>query len=471
MNIAISNPEFLKNLWLKFSPFRLLAMPILVGAVLTIFITQDENWAQNILGPSINLYMLIVFIWGNYEAAAAITMENKGNTWDFQRMSSIGPWTLSLGKLFGSTSYVWYFGLPILILIGISYENLPDEIAQKYPLPVSVYITYLIMAGVMGHATALMTSLDGMKYKKTNLIGPFLAGIIVSNGVSSFTGGFSHFGLSRHTRKAADVDLTVSWHGISIDPQIFVIASLVFFFFWIILGLQRKMREELQFKNAPIAWTSFAVTLAIYASGFAGMLNHSGKFYFEGSILIAYITISVLLYLCVYKEAPNLSKYIRFLNYVRARDIKRMWESTPMWLPLLVVILPLFVLINILSVTGMYSSRESIAPFSTALLLFLFRDAFVLHFILLGERIKHSRFVLTFYYLMMYGILPFLCSSLSKGAGHQGYKNWGGIITFFYPVPNDNFLEVTIPALMQAVIAGLLLETSLRRWEKKKSAA
>ena len=55
--------------------------------------------------------MLIAYLWGTRRAVNVLADEIAAGTWDGQRMSSIGPWTMAWGKLLGGTAYVWYCAL------------------------------------------------------------------------------------------------------------------------------------------------------------------------------------------------------------------------------------------------------------------------------------------------------------------------------------------------------------------------
>lgn len=461
--MIILNPEFHRNLWLKFSVFRLAAMPILVGMVAGIVMTQDLSWANDIYTTAMYTYYLVVFLWGNFEAAATISSEGKNNTWDFQRMSSIGPWELSMGKLFGSVSYVWYFGITLLLIIFVSDVM---RVSNPANAPALAQIAYLALAGIMAHATAITASIENLKRKNYSSTAPFLSGFIVGNLVLAITQKVSY---TSHT-----LNYTVNWYGMEINPEIFMIGSLLFFFVWVIVALQRKMREELQFTNSPIAWTLFTVLFTAYLWGYMPANEHTwqNKLFLAKSLL-TFIILSALLYIAVYGEAHNLNKYKRFFNFLRQKSWLRAWENTPMWATTLLFTLAAFLVTNILAAPPEYKSKEFlIGSFTASLLLFILRDGLALHFVLLNGQNKHKKFMLVFYYLMVYFLLPFLCLSALKSL-HVGNPGWLDIAQFkevkeivtglFLPTGLSSFWISVIPPLAQALLAGLALKISLRR--------
>jgi hypothetical protein len=103
------NPEFQRNLILELSIHRLIAMPVILLLVFVATGALAGEDAATYVATGV-LWLLLV-LWGGRLAAETVLGEVAGRTWDAQRMSSIGPWTMSWGKLFGSTVFVWYGAL------------------------------------------------------------------------------------------------------------------------------------------------------------------------------------------------------------------------------------------------------------------------------------------------------------------------------------------------------------------------
>ncbi|MDE3106492.1 MAG: hypothetical protein KGK08_15075, partial [Acidobacteriota bacterium] len=116
----MNNPEFKRNLWLSFSRHRLIGMPSLLGLTFLAltFTDQQGEVAGSLYNVSVWLFIFIVWLWGARNANATIVDELRDHTWDQQRMSALDPWTMTWGKLFGSTSFNWYGGLMCLAVIA-----------------------------------------------------------------------------------------------------------------------------------------------------------------------------------------------------------------------------------------------------------------------------------------------------------------------------------------------------------------
>jgi len=118
------NPEFHRNLWVEFTPLRLLVMPVLLGLGAYAFMKVQGDPFMALTSSCMVAFFVIVVVWGCHTAASTLQDEVRNNVWDFQRISSISPAQYAFGKLFGATSYVWYFGLAVWIIFAIAFFNL-----------------------------------------------------------------------------------------------------------------------------------------------------------------------------------------------------------------------------------------------------------------------------------------------------------------------------------------------------------
>ena len=114
------NPELKRNLWLELSAHRLILGLVVIFAI---------AFAARAMLPSLALFgfVLIAVFWGARQAAAAVIEEARERTWDIQRMSSMDPWTMTWGKLLGSTSMAWYGGaICLVIYLGNRFGKLGE---------------------------------------------------------------------------------------------------------------------------------------------------------------------------------------------------------------------------------------------------------------------------------------------------------------------------------------------------------
>ena len=151
------NPEFQRNLWLELTPHRRVAMPVILGAVfLLVYLSSAHQFGDSTATVAAMLYFILAIVWGTRLAADSVSGEIRDHTWDLQRMSSLQPWSLSWGKLFGSTAFAWYGALLCLVVFAISLSNQgATEVARRVAL----------MAGtaVLANTTALLASLQVLR--------------------------------------------------------------------------------------------------------------------------------------------------------------------------------------------------------------------------------------------------------------------------------------------------------------------
>src|SRR5690606_8467172 len=113
----IANPEFRRNLWIQFTSTRVLVAAMLTGLLLVCALAVDYGLTRNAFVPDITgfvaywLAAAIVIFWAGRGAAGAVLREIRGRTWDAQRLSTLHPWTMAWGKLFGATSLAWFMAL------------------------------------------------------------------------------------------------------------------------------------------------------------------------------------------------------------------------------------------------------------------------------------------------------------------------------------------------------------------------
>ena len=108
-SILQRNPEFAKNIWLEITPSRLIVMPLALGLIFIVgAILPHDNLYERLGTVATYAFRVIMLIWAVKPAADSIIDEYNGSTWDWQKMSLIGPWKMTWGKLFGSTIYNWY---------------------------------------------------------------------------------------------------------------------------------------------------------------------------------------------------------------------------------------------------------------------------------------------------------------------------------------------------------------------------
>ena len=157
------NPEFQRNTWLEINLNRLIAMP--VGLFLIFAIVYWSN--DSVLGEGVALtaiwsFIIIAVLWGSRLASVSVIEEVRERTWDTQLMSAMGPWSMTWGKLFGSTSYSWYGSLLCLAVFAISWP-IDTELSTAKLLPLAVFAAVFCQA--MGMLICLLAVRQGINYR------------------------------------------------------------------------------------------------------------------------------------------------------------------------------------------------------------------------------------------------------------------------------------------------------------------
>ena len=158
------NPEFQRYIWQNLSAHRLLVMPlwIFICTLFAYLVFTDLKGEEYII--TLALFSFITAFWGSNAAGESISEEIQNHTWDWQRMSSISPWQLTWGKIFGSTSYAWYAGIWCLLLffILVPLSSLSIQLAIK------IAIIMVLLAVLVHSLVFLINMLLILKQAETN---------------------------------------------------------------------------------------------------------------------------------------------------------------------------------------------------------------------------------------------------------------------------------------------------------------
>lgn len=259
------NPELLRNLWLEATPFRLAQI---VG-LLVVVLAAASAAPQNILTPegaATTLYWFFVVLWGTRSAALSVVGEIRERTWDGQKLSAIGPWTMMWGKLLGSTSANWFGGLLCLPVILIAAWR------DAGPVTALSYGVILLALGLFAQAVALLSSLVLIRRNTGNWrLDTFLC------QVAGIGAGFAYYSLWSSVDAFEQSGMrSLTWWGHDFNLTSFHFTSLMIFLGWALLGVWRAMRAELRFANGPFVWLAYLAYTAIYTAGFESLLANFG---------------------------------------------------------------------------------------------------------------------------------------------------------------------------------------------------
>jgi hypothetical protein len=420
----MSNPEFKRNLWLSFSAHRLIGMPALLLLTFWAVALADisAGVADRLYSTSISAFIFIVWLWGARNANSSIIDEFRDKTWDQQRMSSLAPWTMTWGKLFGSTAFNWYGGLLCLAVVGASgiAANKPDTAATMLTLSA---VVILIHAGLI--ALNLHSSQFESRFIQRGGMG-WLAIIFVFTILPLFT---------RLNAK------TVTWWDMDIPQALFWLDSSILFATCATFAAWRVVSNALQVRTLPWAWPAFACILAVYFSGFASGENNVQTLGWFGLI-----TATTMTYAAMFTEPNTLLRW-RKLRLLQSReDWRGLLEHLPLW-PTTLALTFLFALLILLTWSDA-GSRGFLQPqHALTLTLMLLRDVCVLLFFSLSSS-KRAVSAAILYLVVLNMLLPFLA----------GVARLDSVRFFFLPFEKglDPWASVLIMSIHASIALGLV---------------
>jgi len=430
----ISNPEFLRNVWLELTPHRLLGMPAVLLAIffLTYLITGD-NFAGSARIVAMVLYFGFTIFWGTRLAGEALLSEVQDRTWDQQRMSSISPWSMAWGKLFGSTIYPWY-GAAICLLVYAATS------LQSHQYDTMKYLLFMLAIAVMSQGIALLSSIQTVKiYQRSASTAFMVLGIIAALPVISVAYRETGF---------------LTWYTLQVRILDFILLSVVVFAGWSLVGIYRKMREELQFRNTPVYWFAFCAFMAIYLAGIVSG-NIPGDSLATLRLFVAYSTYIVLAYSMLVLEEKNPLILRRMLVARAQRNWRGVFESTPCWLLTLlcVYVLCVVLMFNRYPDIAFAGRGFSFKPYLLAMAFFLTRDALIFIFFSMSANRRRADMTAIFYLLLLYWLLPSILAGLNFPLAQAA----------LLPIGTHDATVSIISALLQCAVLGFLI---MQRWKK-----
>ena len=440
------NPELQRYAWLELTPQRLIVMPIVLALIFLIawqLGLRDADYKEALPSTAIAIFGVLVGLWGGLKAAGAVIEDVNNNSWDLQRLSSLSPWSLTVGKLFGSTLYVWYGALICLLVYVLSVHESASEIMLT--------VTSSLLSGLMCHAAALLASMQDIKHqtvkKKRAVFGYFIFGGIISSVLATPMRIAAISGTSSSMAK---------WYGLSFDPLWFVLISSLIFLGWLVVGIYWQMRGQLKMRTNPLLWLGFLLYIIFYYSGFI-IFNDAPRYQSGWLAFISFFIVMIAFYVTLLLEPWDSNLYKRLLDYRQAKNKTKLFDQFPRWLATYGLAVVIWLL---LAVSG-HSLRVVLIGLS--MLVFAARDIALLHWLKFTPNNRRAIAAGLFYLLVLYVLLPLLFYVV--GARQMVY--------LFTPVGlNLNFNNETetssnIISLLSATGQALLFSwLAFQRWKK-----
>lgn len=471
------SPEFQRQIWLNFTPFKLMAVPIVpVITYLFLRVTSTGEWPP---GPVFQYfvyipYFLIICILGQFAVAASMQEETKFNTWDFQRVSAISPAQLTFGKLFGSTAYTWFMAFALILFAWMidGFKIVPE---------IAISLMLMTLAGLVCQAITFLCSLSMLspQYSRYNMsrwssggAAPYITGLVISVFLFNYLLFVANDGLGGWKFYFSEAFDTTYWYATRYASYAVSLCSLIFLLGWLWIGCYRTVRAELMYRETPVVWAIFLPACFAWYGGFFDA--HSRVFY-------CLLLLMHLVYITMLSEAGYVQKYKRLFSAFRARDFRRTAENLPKWM-VMVPWIVLFYLDGVLSVNSM-EQLKWLGVLSAYILIFM-RDGMIVHLLYWYDS-RRALYRLIIYFFSMYIICPYLVFStmgirypmefvgrcLSNFAEPFSAKfmqhEYGPAYSFFSPsgmiVPGGSIY----PLLAQAVLVAVLFICAMKYKNRK----
>jgi hypothetical protein len=440
------NPELRRYLWLEMSPQRRLAAPAVLLAIFALFAAggdAGEDWRERLYRPASVLTFVILFLWGTREAAESVVEEVRERTWDLQRLSALGPWEMTVGKLFGAPVFTWYAGALCLAATAVA------SLGMARPLPVSWLVLATVGGAVTIHGAAIALSLQAVR-RETRASRRFGVLFLLLPILLLMVGLFP-FSDVREMAKDA------SWYGFKLERAAFFAGSATAFAGWAVLGAYRSFCRELQVRTLPWAWPAFALFTALWLTGFSpadvGFVRA-----FTGVGLLACLGAT---YLAFFSEPTTAMGLRRVATAWGRGDRRRALQELPVW-PTTLVLAFLFALAAPFVFAGVGQAFDLLparqvgdfvtrAPFALALA--AARDGAILVFFASAARPRRVEGSTLLCLALLWWVIPGLLSVMGLGdaaAVVNPFLSWSG----------------TTAAVVMGVQAAIAAWLAAARWRR-----
>lgn len=453
----MANPEFRRNLWYEFTATRMtigltLVLLVLVAAGAIDWSVQryrfaSGSWVFPILTEASRwTAIILVLLWGGRQGAGAVIREVRGRTWDAQRMSTLTPWTMTWGKLFGGTILCWILTLAALLVhvVAGSFTRPLDELLLSAAI--------IVAAGLLCSALGMLFSL----LRLTNRPGEKGGNITVVH-LFALAAVIAIYYAARSPAWAG-----ANWYGISFSAGGFAALSLWFFAIWSVIGVYRRMGRELQVRNRrPWVWLLFLVTMVLYSFGYVADLPSSSI-----KILLPGVVLWLFTYALAVAEAKDLVLVRQFLRtFFRGRVLRALSDAPLFFVTLLFFLVAqvagIFLLLAIPEDGGLRILGVSLGGIAVnqaiALLLFAVRDISIVWMYVLARDNSLAEGYGLITWFVLYGPVPVLFIAARQF----------DLLAIVYPIGTGGFAVGILPALVIAVGCLIFLVWRWRRfWQR-----
>jgi hypothetical protein len=408
------------------------------------FLTEHAPFTEWV---AVSVGGIILVFFGMRNAGSAVSSEIQARTWDFQRTSSLGAWSMTWGKLFGSTSYA-LFSIAICSLVMLVAASMEFGLLKASKL-LLVYLAFVAFALGFAFVTGLSSVARGPDNRQSGGAFISMCGVLLVIAIGAVVGQYRR-----------DINADVYWNGFIFSNYEFLVLSLLVFFAWCLIGAYRLMRIELQSSSIPWVWALFVLFLMVYASGFVS-LNTVGTVIgtplleTKAKLAISSLVALGLLYYTVLNESKSVVDLRRLMALLAQHNYIQALRLTPRWVVTLLLYGSTCLMLAALMVFDASNSWDLVRlQHLGALSLFALRDIGIVLFVGYGPRGRRrpENFALLII-LLLYTVVPGIFGVLTAGRSHP----------VFYPYSSTSSLALIIAPLIQATSVWWSVLVRVRR--------
>ena len=455
------NAELRRNFWLEISSHRLIAFPVII--LLISWLTWMTSSPNDMI--MINAWILgfMSVLWGSRLTANSLTEEVTNRTWESQRMLPMYPWTMTWGKILGSTLFVWYGSAICLGLILIT--------ASTKQITINYYsLANLLCFGLFSQVFAFYLSV--LLHRLHSIEGRFrvfsIQALSVITGLSIFSLGADSIIGSQQAQ------VLVSWYQFEIPRTSFILLSWLAFLSFAFAGSYRLLRLELQCQNLPWFWLLFLGFVVGYILGLVPSAEPVKRYpmllAFQEVFLhptLAYIIIISFIFLGAYCEPKHVIPIRKWMSKLEQGLWFQAIKLTPTWIVALCLALPVWLYLLFCTLSYEIPVHEGVTKtkmifWYTSLLLFLLRDIGLLYYFTIDPRSKRGHIASIIYIILLYSLVPGLLTLTADRISHL-------LTPAFLPF-HVSFIKAEIPELSTSMLillaqVGLAWGCVYSRWQ------
>lgn len=433
------NPELQRNLWLEWSAHRCVFVVVVLASIFTLVSVFDPNgFGNTVANTALSIFVISSVVWGGHRAGEAMLEELRDRTWDSQRMSALGPWTMTWGKLCGATVMPWFAGFICLTVYIVA--------RQRLSAGEMITVIAACIAGAVGvHALSLISALIGTRREKQAR--STLASWAAAVTIALLAGYFSTYLRSSET---------ISWYGIECKRGDFLVITIIALAAWVVFGAYRLMSMELAVATRPWAWAAFVLFICVHFAG--GYIDPSWPLSRSLSLFCAiglYVSVPAS-YIAAFALHRDPLSFRRLALLARARRWRHVLEETPIWIVSFALSLIFTSLCVVLSFAPQYSEEpiENVGFTGVVVALYVIRNLGLLYFFSYAEHHRRVETTTIIYIAIFTWLLP----AILETSGLL-YASWA----FRPPAWDKPLLSIAIIAVHVVVVGALCLQRYRQR--------